>query len=94
MQSKQQDINAVVKPAKEAWKNCEFLNAMGFYFHLSMLLNNLDSAANLVTTVLSFCSGEIFGKPARVSGFLFLSAICICKLQTMQGCSNFDHYFM
>ena len=24
----------------------------------------------------------------------FLSAICICKLQTMQGCSNFDHYFM
>ena len=29
-----------------------------------------------------------------VCALTFLSAICICKLQTMQGCSNFDHYFM
>ena len=36
----------------------------------------------------------LFARRGTTGKWNFLSAICICKLQTMQGCSNFDHYFM
>ena len=37
---------------------------------------------------------ELEDEKEKASCTIFVSAICICKCDTMRSCTNFDHYFI